>query len=133
MNVPRKTGFLAKFRIVSTIADNSTRLIDMETGNTVGLVQKIQWSAEAGQPYPKCVIEMYGVDLDVEVEADVVKTGFVKHGAEGDVKATRTSTFESKAHGDDWGTLLKAIEDGTLPTKPAAKKRAAKKVKSEKK
>lgn len=111
MNTPRKTGFRAKFKIVSTIENNQTLLIDTDTGNTVGLVQKIDWSVSVNDPYPKCVIEMYGVDMDVELNANT--------------EIVPVQKFNT--HSEDFAKLLEAIESDSLPDKPVPIKKTAKK------
>lgn len=121
-----------RFKITSTGRAFETLLIDKQTNQPVGYVQKITWSVSTEDQLPRCTIELLGVELDVEVDATVMKTGFVKHGV-GPTSSTlkEESSVTSSMDEASWQQLLKNIESNEinepLPiTKPKKNKKKVK-------
>lgn len=118
-----------RFKITSTGRAFETLLIDKQTNQPVGYVQKITWSVDTEDQLPRCTIELLGVELDVEVDATVVKTGFVKHGVGPSKEALKEETSVTSSMDDaSWQQLLKNIESNEINEPlPAAKPKKAKK------
>lgn len=105
-----------KFKITSKGKPFDTLITDMETGKPLGYVQKLTWSVSAEDQLPRCVIEVIGVEMDVETFAEVKnisvnKTSYAVDDSGLTVK--KTHSVESKTHSDEWLNFLTAAEQDT--------------------
>lgn len=66
-------GSRSKIKIISSGNPFDVKVIDQKTGDVIGLIQKIVWSCDVTDQIPKCVIELVGVPIEAEVNANIVK------------------------------------------------------------
>lgn len=74
MNKKDKSSVQCQVKITSAGLPFDVKVINQETGNPIGLIQKIVWSCDVTDQIPRCVIELACVPIDVEVNATIVKT-----------------------------------------------------------
>lgn len=112
-----------KIKIVSQGSLNDTKVVNAETGEPLEMVQKITWMQTTDSAHPTCWIELVGVNLEVEVDAKVVKKEVV------DTKnyqfASSDKDFEESVRLATT-TKKKKRKASSVPKKPAPKKVAAK-------
>ena len=63
----------SKFKIVSDGTTTGTKLIDPDTGQTVGLVQSIEWKVDVDNFYADAVIKILAVPVELEVKNVVIE------------------------------------------------------------
>ncbi len=61
-----------KLKIISDGTNLGTKVIDVESGETLGLVQKIDWQIGVGEAFATATVVLSKLPIEVEVDANLV-------------------------------------------------------------